>query len=336
MAATKSATIPISILGEPATFQNPIRYPLIAPLVAGARRADLATLEAAPYNSNTIRFMTHSHPSAGRDALLEATNVRVAADYRLSVVIPVYNERDTLPKLLAELLRQMPDAREAEVIVVDDGSTDGTRAWLTDFVGGDFDQPLGVQVTGDGQLQCLPEAPGRVSMRVVLQPKNGGKGAALRKGFSLTRYEVIVIQDADLEYDPSDLRRMFTLVKKGVADVVYGSRFAGMPSRSLYMHHYLANWLISTLIDVLCNATLHDIEVCYKMFKREVLDGMNLVSNDFGFEVEFTVKMLLARRWRLYEVGICYYGRTYAEGKKINWKDGLKALWYIFRFRFSS
>lgn len=260
--------------------------------------------------------------------------MRAAADYRLSVVIPVYNERETLPKLLAELLRQMPEARAAEIVIVDDGSTDGTRAWLTELAGGDFDRPCGVQVDGEGQIQRHPEAPERVSLRVALQPQNGGKGAALRKGFTLARYDVIVIQDADLEYDPSDLRRMFALVTKGVADVVYGSRFSGMPSRSLYMHHYLANWLISRLIDVLCNATLHDIEVCYKMFRREVLDGMNLVSNDFGFEVEFTVKMLLARRWRLYEVGICYYGRTYAEGKKINWKDGVKALWYIFRFRF--
>lgn len=262
--------------------------------------------------------------------------MRPAADYRLSVIVPVYNERETLPKLVAELLRQLPDAPEAEIVIVDDGSTDGTRAWLTALVSGALDPGSGLQVDSEGRVKHLPESRRPISMRVVLQPKNSGKGAALRTGFSIARFEVIAIQDADLEYDPADLSRMFALIQKGVADVVYGSRFSGMPARSLYMHHYLANWLISRLIDVLCNATLHDIEVCYKMFKREVLDGMNLVANDFGFEVEFTVKMLLARRWRLYEVGICYYGRTYAEGKKINWKDGIKALWYIFRFRFIS
>lgn len=127
---------------------------------------------------------------------------------------------------------------------------------------------------------------------------------------------------------------MGRLILEGYADVVYGSRFYGKPHRVLYFHHLLANKLISNLINLLCNTTLSDIEVCYKMFRREVLEGMKLSCNDFGFEVEFTVKVTKSRqRWRFYETGISYYGRTYAEGKKINWKDGVKALWYIIRFR---
>ncbi|MBM3505515.1 MAG: glycosyltransferase family 2 protein [Alphaproteobacteria bacterium] len=252
----------------------------------------------------------------------------------LSVVIPVYNERETLPKILAELLRHMPPAAAREIIVVDDCSMDGTREWLTEQVRGDIGAIHSIALDDRGGVKVGASSSDSVGLRVRLQPRNSGKGAALRAGFALARHEVIVVQDADLEYDPADLNRMYALMSRGVADVVYGTRFASSPHRSLYLHHRLANWLISSLVNVLCNSTLNDVEVCYKMFRREVLDGFALVSNDFGFEVEFTIKMLLARRWRVYEVGISYYGRNYAEGKKINWKDGVKALWYIFRFRF--
>jgi hypothetical protein len=147
---------------------------------------------------------------------------------------------------------------------------------------------------------------------------------------------VLVIQDADLEYDPDDWREMYDLiVAKKVADVVYGSRFYGKPHRSLYFHHYLANRLISLIFNILCNQTLTDIETCYKMFTREVLNSLNITSNDFGIEVQISCQIALAHKWRIYETAIHYYGRTYHEGKKINWKDGLKALWYLVRYRFN-
>jgi len=144
-----------------------------------------------------------------------------------------------------------------------------------------------------------------------------------------------VIQDADLEYDPEDWREMYRLIAdRRVADVVYGSRFYGRPHRALYFHHYLANRVISFLFNAMYDQTLTDIEVCYKMFTREVLDTLRITADDFGFEVQFSAQVARARRWRIYEMGISYYGRTYLEGKKINWKDGVKALWYLLKYRF--
>jgi len=256
----------------------------------------------------------------------------------LSIVVPVYNEVETLPRILGEVVMHGPRVK-TEIIVVDDGSTDGTRDWLRSFLAVEEERGVAVDVDPNGRLclasQTAPQ-PHAVLLRIKLQASNQGKGAALRAGFEMARHDVIVIQDADLEYDPRDLPRMFSLIAERGADVVYGSRFYGQPHRSLYLHHYLGNWLISRLINVLCNATLSDIEVCYKMFRRDVLNGMSLRCDDFGFEVEFTVKMLRARKWSVYEIGISYYGRTYDEGKKIGWRDGLKALWYIIRFRISA
>jgi glycosyltransferase involved in cell wall biosynthesis len=256
-----------------------------------------------------------------------------AAKPRLSVVIPVYNERETLPLMVAELLRKGPTA-DVEVIIVDDGSSDGTREWLSTLVGDEFDVRLPLALAEEG-LVANHDDEGVVRERLVVHfmDRNSGKGAALRKGFSLATHEIIVIQDADLEYDPSDIGRMWPVITERGADVVYGSRFYGMPHRSLYLHHYIGNRLISRLVNLRCNSTLSDIEVCYKMFRRDVLDEMSLTCNDFGFEVEFTMKALRSRkRWTFYEIGISYYGRNYAEGKKINWRDGVKALWYILKF----
>jgi glycosyltransferase involved in cell wall biosynthesis len=156
----------------------------------------------------------------------------------------------------------------------------------------------------------------------------------LHSGFAAATGDVIVVQDADLEYDPDDWQRMYPLIaERRVADVVFGSRFYGMPHRALYFHHYLANRLISFLFNLMFNQTLTDIEVCYKMMTREVMQSLSLSCRDFGVEVEISAKIARGHRWRVYEVGISYYGRTYAEGKKINWRDGLKAIWYLFKFR---
>jgi glycosyltransferase involved in cell wall biosynthesis len=264
----------------------------------------------------------------------------------LSVIIPVYNEHPYIERVLQRVMTVLPQV-EKEIIVVDDGSTDGTRAWLLATFGPTNPHPvtaLWIEATGwqvwqgNGQerpsplaLQALSSLPCMV--QVIFHEHNEGKGAALRTGFAAATGGVLVIQDADLEYDPRDWAEMVQLIDDGHADVVYGSRFYGKPHRVLYYHHFRGNKLISTLINLLCDVTLSDIEVCYKMFRREVLDSITLTCDDFGFEVEFTVKVTKQKCWRIYEVGVCYYGRTYAEGKKINWRDGLKALWYILKFR---
>ncbi len=179
----------------------------------------------------------------------------------------------------------------------------------------------------------MPEQPFITDIRLVLQPQNKGKGAALRAGFQAATGDVIIIQDADLEYDPQDWVDMWRLIAQNKADVVYGSRFYGKPHRVLYFHHSLGNKTISTLLNIVCNTTLSDVEVCYKMFRTEVLKDIELTCDGFGFEVEFSVKVARSpHRWRLYEVAVAYYGRTYEEGKKISWKDGVKALWLIVWF----
>lgn len=254
---------------------------------------------------------------------------------KLSVVIPVYNERQTIGRVLPVVCSALPDI-EKEILIVDDCSCDGTREWLAENLGDKRGRYTGVNLEND-RLCFQAAADGRVpacSFCVLNHNRNLGKGGALRTGLGAVTGEVIVIQDADLEYDPNDWQRMYPLIaERRVADVVYGSRFAGSPHRSLYFHHYLGNRLISLIFNILYNQTLNDVEVCYKMFRREVLDEVRLTCNDFGFEVEISAAIARSRRWRIYEVGISYFGRTYAEGKKINWRDGLKALWYLFWFR---
>jgi glycosyltransferase involved in cell wall biosynthesis len=255
---------------------------------------------------------------------------------RLSVIIPVYNERHTLGQVLAAVSRALPGVRK-DIIVVDDGSTDGTREWLkANFPVG---TRTGSQISVDGTGRLDVSAPlnhALVSIEPLYHPRNLGKGAALRTGLAAMRGDVVVIQDADLEYDPQDWATMYDLIAlRQVADVVYGSRFHGRAHRSLYFHHYLANRLISVLFNVLYNQTLSDIETCYKMMTAEVARSLRLSANDFGIEVEISAQIARQRRLRIYELGIAYYGRSYDEGKKINWKDGVKALWYLLKYRFA-
>ena len=229
---------------------------------------------------------------------------RAAGAPWLSVVIPVYNERATIETLLK---RVHAVAVDKEIIVVDDGSTDGTRDLLA-----------GLQ-TPDGQV------------RVLLQDDNRGKGAALRRGFEAARGEVVLVQDADLEYDPADYPQLLAPIERGEADVVFGSRFLGGPHRVLLFWHYVGNRVLTTLSNVFTNLNLSDVWTCYKVFRTEVLAQVRLREDRFGFEVEITSKVARAG-WRIYEVPISYHGRTYAEGKKITWKDGVRGVWCTVRY----
>ncbi len=225
---------------------------------------------------------------------------------KLSVVMPVYNEVSTIEQIV-ERVHAVPV--EKEIIIVDDASQDGTRDKLT-------------ELGRDERVQ------------VVLHDHNRGKGAALRSGFAAARGDIVIVQDADLEYDPRDYAKLIEPIVEGKADVVFGSRFAGGQShRVLYFWHAVANRFLTLLSNMLTNLNLTDMEVCYKVFRREILDQITLCEDRFGFEPEFTAK-IARKRYRVYEVGISYAGRTYDDGKKIGWRDGCRALWCIVRYNF--
>jgi len=225
----------------------------------------------------------------------------------LSVVMPVYNEKNTVLKIVDKVLK-LDMVRE--LVIVDDGSTDGTREVLNEAK---FD--------------------GRV--KVVLHDKNMGKGAALRTGFRQATGDIVVVQDADLEYDPNEFVEMARPIEDGFADVVYGSRLSGGKPQRVYMFwHKLGNNFLTFMMNLLFNSTLSDIETCYKMFKKSVIDGISIKSNDFSVEPELTAKILKNKSLRVYEMPISYYGRSYAEGKKISWKHGFGALAAILKYRF--
>ena len=223
---------------------------------------------------------------------------------QLSVIIPVYNEAETLDLIMAAVAA-VPV--EKEIIVVDDGSTDGSREKLQQFENLD-------------------------RIRVLYHDRNQGKGAAIRTGLAAAEGDLVIIQDADLEYDPREIPLLMQPILAGRADVVYGSRFMGAgPHRVLYFWHYLGNQLITLLSNMLTNLNLTDMETGYKLFRREVIQSITIEESRFGLEPEITAKVAKGH-WRIYEIGISYSGRTYEEGKKIGWKDGLRAIWCILKY----
>ena len=225
---------------------------------------------------------------------------------KLSVVIPVYNERGTVREII-DRVQQVQLSKE--IIIVDDGSTDGTREELA---------------------RIEREHP---NVKVVLQPRNMGKGRALRTGFQAARGEYVIVQDADLEYDPQDYHKLIKPLESGVADAVYGSRFITTEEhRVLYFWHSVGNKVLTLLSNMFTDLNLTDMETCYKVFRRELIQSIELEEDRFGFEPEITCKLSRLRA-RIYEVGIAYYGRTYEEGKKIGLRDGFRALWCIVKYR---
>jgi glycosyltransferase involved in cell wall biosynthesis len=224
---------------------------------------------------------------------------------KLSIVIPCYNEIETI-QTIVDAVKAAPIA-DKEIIIVDDFSTDGTRTLLADKIAPQVQQ-------------------------VLYHEKNMGKGAALRTGFKHATGDVVVVQDADLEYDPQEYPKLLEPIIKGRADVVFGSRFMGADAhRVVYFWHMIGNKFLTLLSNMFTNINLTDMETCYKMFRREVIQSINIEENRFGFEPEITAKV--ARKGcRIYEVGISYYGRTYAEGKKIGWRDGFRAIYAILKY----
>ena len=248
------------------------------------------------------RLMLNEHPMTNRATWAQDA---IPPHVKLSVVMPVYNEGQTLREAVERVLAS---PLEIELICIDDGSNDGSADILRELEG------------------AYPQ------IRVLLQPRNMGKGAALRRGIATATSDFVIIQDADLEYDPAYYHRLLEPLVVGKADVVYGSRFiGGAPHRVLYFWHSIGNRLLTFVSNCLTNTNLTDMETCYKAFRREVIQSIPIEENRFGFEPEITVKVA-RRHLRIYEVGISYWGRTYEEGKKIGWRDGFRALYCLIKY----
>jgi glycosyltransferase involved in cell wall biosynthesis len=269
------------------------------------RRADNRNManHTTEQNAGTAAVSPPANPWAGQPVK------------KVSIVIPVYNEEKTVQYLVGLVVNApLPAGLMREIICVNDCSKDGTAKKLDELAG------------------IFPGT----EIRVFHKPVNEGKGAALRDGFKHATGDVVLIQDADLEYDPQDYPKLLQPIVENKADVVYGSRFIGEPHRVLYYYHTLGNKFLTAFSNTFTNLNLTDMEVCYKVFRKSVLDQIQIKCNRFGFEPEITAKIAKIRpRLRIYEVGVAYYGRSYEEGKKITWKDGVKAILTIIRFRFT-
>ena len=230
----------------------------------------------------------------------------------LTILIPAYNEARTITRLLERVLAaDLPHGLQKELIVVDDASADGTAEAVAQFAA---------------------ENPGCV-LRIISHPKNQGKGAALHTGIAAATGDFIIVQDADLEYDPREYELLLMPILEGFADVVYGSRFmGGKPHRILFFWHSIGNKFLTFLSNMFSGLNLTDMETCYKLFRADILKSLKMKEKRFGFEPEVTAKIARVKGIRIYEVGISYYGRTYEEGKKISWRDGLHAIWCVVRY----
>ena len=269
------------------------------------------------------RMIAEKWQPASEAATPEAA-MKARPQLTLSVIVAAYNERP----FIEEILRRVQAVGLAhEIVIVDDGSTDGTREWLAEIYRRQQAGETEAEII-DGEAWLHLE-----QIRFLFQEHNQGKGAALRRGFSEACGDILLVQDADLEYDPRDYAKLLEPILDGRADVVYGSRFLGGPQRVHFFWHYVGNKFLTLLSDMLTNLKITDMETCYKVFRREVIGSMRLRSNRFGFEPEVTARIAKGH-WRIYEVPISYAGRSYEEGKKITWKDGVTTLFAILRYRF--
>ena len=286
---------------------------------AAVTQPDDKTQEPAPHSREWYESLSRI---LGKAACRQLGLYEIPADILLSVVIPVYNERDTLLDLI-DKVRAVPIRKE--IILIDDCSKDGTRDVLKKL---EDDERERERVS----TESLDRIPNRIT--VIYHEKNTGKGGAVQTGFAAVRGDIVLIQDADLEYNPSEYPRLLHPIIENKADVVYGSRFLGdQPHRVLYYWHYLGNRFLTTLSNCFTNLNLTDMETCYKVFRREVIDEIapKLKQKRFGIEPEITGR-IARRNYRVYEMSVSYDGRTYEQGKKIGWRDGITALWCIIRY----